>query len=97
MKKEIKVPFEVMCMDDTNRPNDIPTSKWVKQHNIYTVIKVSKFNVQNGLIGFILKEIDLTDCFPYKAFAAWRFGIVIDKESIENAEEQVYEEELAAL
>lgn len=91
MKKEIKVPFEVMCMDDSNRPNDIPTSKWVKQHNIYTVTKVGRFNVQNGLIGFILKEIDLSDCAPYIAFAAWRFGIVEDN-VIHNAEEETFEE-----
>jgi hypothetical protein len=58
-------PFEVYCADDTNRPNEIPLSKWIRKGLWYTVIAVTKHNNQQGLISFTLEEIDLSDCQPY--------------------------------
>jgi hypothetical protein len=68
-------PFEVICINDQNRPDGIPTSKWVKKDNKYTVIEVAKLIVQGNIIGFKLAEIDLSDCAPYQFFAASRFAI----------------------
>lgn len=72
-------PFKVVCIDDRDRPGDVPNTKWVKKGKIYTVISIEKMNMQNGQIGFELEEIDLSDCFPYTRFAAWRFGIPVNE------------------
>lgn len=71
----MNLPFKVICLNDSNKPNDIPSSKWVKKGHIYTVIKVDILNMQNKQIGFQLEEIDLSDCFPYLYFISSRFGI----------------------
>ena len=88
----------VECIDAANRPNDIPTSKWVVKGNEYTVIKVAKMNMQGGLLGFQLAEIDLSDCVPYLYFAASRFKIKEPlpekKEEKETSEVEELEEEL---
>lgn len=70
-------PFRVICIRDTERPESIPTSKWVKKNEYYTVIMVTKMLIQGGKIGFKLKELDIDDCFPYTRFSAERFGIPV--------------------
>jgi hypothetical protein len=69
--------FKVVCLDDTNRPDGIPSSKWIKKGDTYTVIEVAKMRVQGGLLGFKLEEVNIDSCFPYQFFAAKRFGIPI--------------------
>ena len=66
--------MKVICIDDRNRPNDIPTSKWVKKGKEYTIIKVDKILMQGGILGCQLEEIDLSDCFPYNYFSLNRFA-----------------------
>lgn len=68
-------------MDDANRPDGIPSSKWVKKGEYYTVIKVAKLLIQGGILGFKLKEINIDDCLPYQFFSAHRFGIPIEQKS----------------
>jgi hypothetical protein len=68
-------PFEVICINDQNRPDGIPTSKWIKKGNPYTVVEVAKLIVQGGIIGFKLAEIDLSDCAPYQFFDSSRFAL----------------------
>lgn len=83
---KMKIPFEVICIDDTFKPESIPTSKWVKKGKKYTVIKIDRMLIQGGALGFQLEEIDLTDCVPYLYFSAARFGIPSSEEgSIELA------------
>lgn len=84
----------VECIDDSVKPNDIPTSKWVKKGQEYNVIGVWKMNMQGGILGFDLAEINLEGCAPYKYYAANRFRIKeLPKE--EKTEEKVEVEELA--
>jgi hypothetical protein len=71
-------PFKVVCINDAARPDGIPTSKWVKVGQTYTVIQATKLTLQGGLIGFKLAEINLDDCLPYQFFASTRFGIPVD-------------------
>jgi len=75
---EVKVPFEVTCIDAKNKPNDIPTSKWVVEGQKYTVIKVAKLLIQGGMVGFKLEGLDIDAYFPYQFFAANRFMIPLD-------------------
>lgn len=90
---EIKVPFRAVCMDDSNRPDGIPTSKWVKRGQEYTVIQVTKMLIQGGMLGFKLEELNIDDCFPYQFFGAWRFGILVtDDMMLEMQLEKLLEE-----
>lgn len=90
---EIKTPFKAICLDDKNRPDGIPTSKWVKYGQEYTVTQVTKMLIQGGMLGFKLQELNIDDCFPYQFFAARRFGIVVtDDMMIEMQLEQLLEE-----
>ena len=88
--------MKVECIDASNRPNDIPVSKWVVKGNEYTVIKASRLTMQGGILGFQLAEIDLSDCVPYLFFAASRFREKVPP--TEKEEEKVEElvEELVA-
>ncbi len=78
---------EVIALHIENRPNEVPLSKWLVKDRKYTVIDVVKCNVQGGVLGFKLEEIDLSGCAPYLYFAAWRFGIPIPDEVLEEVEE----------
>ena len=40
----MEIPFKVICINDTDKPSDIPNSKWIKKGNLYTVNKVVKMN-----------------------------------------------------
>lgn len=97
--------FSVICLNDSNKPNDIPNYQWVKKGSIYTVIKVVKMLIQGGTYGFELAEINLDGCAPYKYYSADRFGIITGIEVKENTnwadkelerllKEVEYEEEL---
>ncbi len=90
---EVKVPFEVTCVDAKNKPNDIPNSKWLVEGQKYTVVKVAKLLIQGGMIGFKLEEINIDDYFPYQFFAANRFSIPLnDAWNIEEELERLLEE-----
>lgn len=77
-KKKKMQPFKVICIDDRDKPETIPSSKWIKRGKEYTVIQVDKIRLQGGMLGFKLAEINIDDCVPYQYFAARRFGIPID-------------------
>jgi hypothetical protein len=82
-------PFKVICLDDKNRPDGIPTSKWVKKGEPYTVIQVTKLDLQNGLLGFKLAELNIDDCLPYQYFAATRFGVPVSEKKLEEVAEEI--------
>jgi hypothetical protein len=65
--------LKVVCVNDTNRPDGIPATKWVKKGEIYTVIEIAKMVIQGGFLGFKLQEINIDDCVPYQYFASYRF------------------------
>lgn len=69
--------MRVVCIDDTNRPNDVPLSKWVKKGEPYTIIEIVRLSMQPGMLGFKLEEINLDDCFPYRYFASYRFAPLV--------------------
>jgi len=69
--------FRVICVDDRNRPDGVPTSQWPKKGQFYTVTEVSKMRVQGGLLGFKLAELNIDSCFPYQYYSANRFRIPV--------------------
>lgn len=69
---------ECICINDSNRPKEIPQSKWIKEGQKYTVIYTVTVLPQKQL-GFHLAEIELTDNeLPYEYFLASRFGFTQD-------------------
>lgn len=84
------LPFKVVCINDKNRPIEIPSHKWVKLNEVYTVIKIGKS--LDGKLGFVLQEIELgPDTFPYDLFSAYRFAYLSNKTDNELADEAVKE------
>jgi hypothetical protein len=77
------------CINAKNKPNEIPQSKWdlLKEGEEYTPLEYVKCNIQGGVIGVKLAEIDLSDCAPYICFSLTRFGIPVKDRVIEEVEE----------
>jgi hypothetical protein len=66
--------IECICIDDKNKPKEIPESKWVKEGDTYNVIFTLTVLPQKEL-AFHLAEIELTDAeLPYEYFLAKRFA-----------------------
>lgn len=69
---------KVICIDDSNKPKEIPIDKWVKKDTEYTVIYTVTVLPQKQL-AFHLAEIELDDsCLPYEYFLSKRFGIRLE-------------------
>lgn len=66
--------MKVICIDDKNRPNEVPASHWIEEGKIYTVIHHCKLNIQGGKIGYKLEEINIDNYSPYEYFDSGRFN-----------------------
>jgi hypothetical protein len=72
-------PLRVICIDASNKPEEIPENLWVKQDEIYTIKEVAKLTIQGDKIGYKFEEIELNDsCFPYEFYDADRFIFLLD-------------------
>ena len=85
-------PFKVVCINDWDRPDDIPKSKWLKRGELYTVILVGKMMIQGGKLGFKLAELNIDDCFPYQFFSAERFALPAPNRWVEEVLEKALQE-----
>jgi len=81
--------MRVVCINDSNRPKQVPEEKWIKNGDSYTVVAAVRLNIQLGKVGFKLKEIELDhSCFPYEYFDSERFSMqVSNSEAVEQIEE----------
>lgn len=71
--------MKVVCINDSNRPKQVPAEKWVVKGQIYTVVSTTSMNIQRNKIGLKLAEIDLgQSCFPYEYFDADRFAMATE-------------------
>lgn len=92
-----------VCIDDSNRPNDFPLSKWVNEGQEYTIVEAT-IVLPQGILGVKLKEIEMNaDCYPYKFFASSRFvfdvrfkkaifDMVMGKKEYENVDSDILTE-----
>jgi hypothetical protein len=70
--------IKCLCVNDKNKPKKIPSDKWVKEGEEYTIIFASIVLPQKEL-AFQLEEIDLDEsCSPYTYFSASRFALTDD-------------------
>ncbi len=81
--------LEVICINAKNRPNEVPVNRWVKEGETYHVIEISKLNMQQGIYGCKLAEINNDDLFPYQYFRLDRFAVSITDELLEQVLEDI--------
>jgi len=66
--------IECICINDKDRPKEIPKDKWLKEGQTYHVI-YTVWSIPSKTLGVHLEEIALDDCcLPYEYFAAHRFA-----------------------
>lgn len=83
-------PLRVICIDASDKPEEIPEDLWVKQDEIYTVKEVAKLAVQGHKIGYKFEEIELNDsCFPYEFYDADRFMFLLDISTLNRILEDI--------
>ena len=64
-----------VCINDSNKPVEIPPKKWIKKDKEYHITHIY-YHYQQKKSGFELSEIFLDDsCFPYVSFDSNRFAI----------------------
>lgn len=95
--------IRVLCISDSQRPKEIPESKWVKRGEKYTVDKLMRMNHpksgQVGVLGITLKEIKLDETnYPYKYFLLHRFKpLDTDEELLDILEREMTAEDIKIL
>jgi hypothetical protein len=82
--------IEVICIDDSMRPNEVPLSRWVKRNQVYHIVEIARMSQQTGVLGCKLAEINNDDLFPYQYFRLSRFA----KVEPEKTRQEVEKEEL---
>jgi len=85
--------MRVVCVNDSNKPDKIPTNQWIKKGNVYTVVRAVKMGIQANTLGFDLEEVNLSGCFPYEYYDAKRF-LPEDMVKQEDVAVEIIEEEL---
>jgi len=65
---------KALCINNKNRPKEIPQNKWLKEGQEYEIIYTTLCKPQNK-IGVHLAEIELDEsCAPYEYWLISRFG-----------------------
>jgi hypothetical protein len=66
--------IKCLCVNDKDKPNQIPNEKWIEMGKEYTLL-FSMTVLPQKQLAFQLNEIDLDDsCSPYTWFLASRFA-----------------------
>ena len=85
--------MKVTCINDSNRPNEVPLSRWVKKGEEYTIVKIDKMVQQGGIGGVKLEELNNDDLYPWSYFNINRFTFSQKQldEAIEKGEIKIEE------
>lgn len=66
--------FKVVCVNSDNKPKQVSSLEWIIAGKEYTVIGKKAMNLQSGKIGYLLKEVQLSELsFPYELYDSERF------------------------
>lgn len=85
----MNINMPVICIDDAGRPNEVPTSRWIKKGEKYHIIEIAKMVMQGNIYGCKIAERDNDDLAPYAYFRLSRFAEIKPKEqTIEEWENQ---------
>lgn len=67
---------EVICVNDKDRPAEIPASHWIKKGETYHITWVSRMALSGFILGCTLKEVDLYSLdIIYETFRLDRFAM----------------------
>ena len=68
--------IKCICINDSNRPNEIPIEKWCKKGVGGHITHIYKMALQGNILGCSIYELPLgEDCAPYEMFRMSRFAI----------------------
>lgn len=81
--------IKCICVDDKNRPSKIPSEKWIKKGDEYTIM-FAQFVKPQKQLAVQLAEVNLDEsCAPFEYFLAKRFAI--RKKDLDALHELIYE------
>ena len=67
--------IKIKCVDDSQKPQQIPKNKWIKKGEWYNLIFIAWCKPEECQ-GFSLAEIELDEtCSPYEYYKGSRFAI----------------------
>ena len=81
----------VICIDDRNRPHDVPASKWPVKGQPYTITGFYRM-LAYKVDGVSLAEMDISDCHPYKYYLASRFASADALKSLHEEADRLLQE-----
>lgn len=70
--------IKCICIDDSNRPKEVPFEKWPKKDEIYHITWIFKQYKQPGVKGVELAEFDISMHAPYNCYRLNRFAIRLE-------------------
>jgi hypothetical protein len=83
--------MKVVCINNKNKPKQISSVEWLVEGREYTVIGEKTMNLQNGKIGYLLKEVQLSEqSFPYELYDSERF-ISAEEYALQNVNSEELE------
>jgi hypothetical protein len=66
--------MKAVCIDDSNKPKLVPQNEWIKEGEVYTIVKMVRMGIQDGKFGVLLKEVQMSEeSFPYEYYDSERF------------------------
>ena len=75
--------MKAICIDSSNKPENISEYEWVEEGRVYTITEVVEMSLQDGKLGVAFEEVQLTDASaPYKYYSLERFLLVPENLSI---------------
>lgn len=85
--------MKVVCVNNKNKPEEIPSHLWLEKDEMYTVLRIQKMAKQPGITGFVLEEITIPPGSKYDSFSSARFRPATDDDfAAIEALEQLLEE-----
>tara|TARA_R100001510_G_C7469788_1_gene86564 strand:- start:133 stop:474 length:342 start_codon:yes stop_codon:yes gene_type:complete len=79
--------MKAICIDSSNKPENISEYEWIEEGTIYTITEVVEMGLQDGKLGVAFEEIKLTDASaPYKYYSLERFLLIPENLSISFGE-----------
>lgn len=64
-----------VCIDDSNRPVEVPANKWPKEGQEYHITHIFLMMQQGKIQGCELAEFDISMCVPFNCYRLNRFAI----------------------
>jgi hypothetical protein len=80
--------IQCICIDDSNKPREIPKNKWCEIRKVYHITHIYIHPNQGNIQGCDIYELPLDEsCAPYETFKLSRFAI--DIKDLEKLKELV--------